>query len=686
MSDLKVLKNRLTSNKSLFTKALNTCKANLENFRQAEVKESSEHTRKRVAGLAIDSLGNAGEKLKLVQTISEDLIEAINSSITLKDCEEQAKKVENEMEVKSEEFNKFCVEYDKYIMSAEEELSRKEEQFVQRNTNSDWHNFRPNAALKPQILEKDSTAIEVQSFVELFHAFVLDGFQGHPKKALIHIYLQNCCDPLIWASLVKRGIKGLDLDETIKIIQAEGDSRNPIHQRRMQVLALKKTGSHSEYLHKLETHGALMDYDSMSRDSLLMHLFLEAADDTMAKMTADLLGKQPPGDIQDLRAEIVRVENSTWYHSSSNRQRANRAQGASKYWCADCRSETHDTSRCWGTCTICKRRGHKAEHCRSDEAQAKKAEEDKEVARRARKTEKRKERKQKKIKEAKKAAAIEPEKSKHPEQESSSSGEESPRRSMNSRQDRVGTGAARRALAFIDEVQGDVSFGKSCSAFLAGNLSDQPVIQGIIFSSRTSTDGSQEKMIADTGCSIPIVSRGLCMRKKLKIVPTTSLKIIDAGGKTLPICGYATIYAELPQIQKRRRMRAAVLDAEDTHEILVSLEYLKRWDLVTSDFPHQTITSYFHSINNHKTTKPPSYSKHYSRMVKEIYEKEGTYNTVRSPPKECKILKDKLVKKYGDCFKTKLGKMDRMNIPPVKLTLKDNHNVRPEYHSTYLIT
>ena len=162
---------------------------------------------------------------------------------------------------------------------------------------------------------------------------------------------------------------------------------------------------------------------------------------------------------------------------------------------------------------------------------------------------------------------------------------------------------------------------------------------------RTSVDGTQENLIADTGCSIPIVSAGLCRRKRFKIVPTASLKIMDAGGKILPICGYTTFYVELPQIQRRRRIKAAVLDAEDNHEILISLQYLKRWDLVTENFPNQTISSYFHSINNIKMSKPSRYSKHYSRMVKEVYEREGTYNKVKSPPKECQKLKDKLIKK-----------------------------------------
>ena len=63
-------------------------------------------------------------------------------------------------------------------------MSKKEEvTLIQKSgNNSDWQTFKPNLSLKPNHLEKDSSALEVQSFVEQFEAFIVDGFQGHPKK------------------------------------------------------------------------------------------------------------------------------------------------------------------------------------------------------------------------------------------------------------------------------------------------------------------------------------------------------------------------------------------------------------------------------------------------------------------------------------------------------------------------
>ena len=89
----------------MFTRSLTNCSENLNKFREAQVKEASSNTLRRIAGLAIDSLENAGAKLKLVQQIGEELIEAINTCTTIKNGDEAAKK--------------FCDENDKHIQAAE---------------------------------------------------------------------------------------------------------------------------------------------------------------------------------------------------------------------------------------------------------------------------------------------------------------------------------------------------------------------------------------------------------------------------------------------------------------------------------------------------------------------------------------------------------------------------------------
>ena len=45
---------------------------------------------------------------------------------------------------------------------------------------------------------------------------------------------------------------------------------------------------------------------------------------------------------------------------------------------------------------------------------------------------------------------------------------------------------------------------------------------------------------------------------------------------------------------------------------------------------------------------------------------------VNTVPLECQMLRKEILKKHADIFKDKIGKMDRVNIPPVKLQLDES--------------
>ena len=193
----------------MFSKSLTACEEDLNRFKGAQIQAASQKRLKRLAGETLDSLDNSKQKLKLVCEIGEELIEMTNNTgSSIKQGDDAAKKVESELDVYGETFKKFLDEHDKIILKAEEEMSKKEDvTVVQKNgNNGDWQNFRPNSSLKPNPLEKDSTALEIQSFVEQFEAYITDGFQGPPKKDHIYIHLQPICDHIIWSSLIKWGI------------------------------------------------------------------------------------------------------------------------------------------------------------------------------------------------------------------------------------------------------------------------------------------------------------------------------------------------------------------------------------------------------------------------------------------------------------------------------------------------
>ena len=164
-----------------------------------------------------------------------------------------------------------------------------------------------------------------------------------------------------------------------------------------------------------------------------------------------------------------------------------------------------------------------------NEALAKKAEEEKVVAKRAKWAKESKKKKEKqKAEEAKKAAAEAT--SPGREAETSTSEEDSPRKALQGRMERVELGAARRALSFMDEMQRDPNFGESVKAYMVKNAnSNQPLMKGEVFATRTSKRCTQEDLIANTGCTFPIFGADLCRKKKIPIFPMQGLKVVDEG-------------------------------------------------------------------------------------------------------------------------------------------------------------
>ena len=145
----------------------------------------------------------------------------------------------------------------------------------------------------------------------LFTAYVQDGYNGMTDGNPINIHLMPLIEPTWNMSLIQRGLKDdKTLEQVIAMIMEESNERNPLHARRMQMLRIKKSGSHSDFLYLLEQHSSLIDFLSLTCNSLVMHLFLEQSDAEMAKLYQEILSRNPEGDLTLLRQEIKRVESS----------------------------------------------------------------------------------------------------------------------------------------------------------------------------------------------------------------------------------------------------------------------------------------------------------------------------------------------------------------------------------------
>ena len=698
MENINILKKKLKSAKSSYSKFQSLVQENTNSFTKTKDKEPDNKKRQiRVAEDALENMTTMKEKLKNVRFLSDTLIDAIDEHGTGLDKDdeivEQIQKDVEEYEMKMREF----MERNNDVISNIETISEETTAtpLLQRD-NTGWKTFKPNQALKPPFLEKEASYLATTHFSECFRFYIMDGYQGNPKGCPVYIQLQSLVEATWWTSLCKRGVnQNKDLEQILEIIEIESDARNPIHNRRMNLMRIKKTGSHSDFLISLEEIGNLIDMKSLTLEALIMHLFMEQSDQTMAKTCQEILAKEPNGNLALLRQEIQRTESSVWYEGTNNRVRV-----AGVRYCSDCDSPTHNKDQCWGECTVCKKRGHRSENCKYKDTNTSKRAKDEEeklklesiAAKKAAKNKKMNEKKKEKrkaLKEAKKATENPPP---SPASSSTDSEAESPIKATSARLARVGMDKSKRALFRLEEELEMMSsdehaeFGDSVFKALkvkkAGSQ-NSPLFRATVYPNRESTRGQEEEFCADTGCTKPIVGAIVCKEQNIHIKPLDrTLVIRDASGNALNIIGTAVFYIASHQVlgNRRRRVQAAVLEGNDSdREILISLDLLIQWDLVHPNFPNETLSQYFLKMNKNKnTTKKPHY--YANKATTAIYEREGLSHNLRDPTHLCMKLKEKIITKYKNNFKERLGPLDRMRVEPVNLEIDESRNITPVKH------
>ena len=91
---------------------------------------------------------------------------------------------------------------------------------------------------------------------------------------------------------------------------------------------------------------------------------------------------------------------------------------------------------------------------------------------------------------------------------------------------------------------------------------------------------------------------------------------------------------------------------------------LKRWSLIHNSFPHETVDNF--------VKRKLKLQKVAAAFDKSSISSKDRVNTI---PLECQILRKNILKKHAGIFKDKIGKMDRVNIPPVKLQLDETKDI-----------
>ena len=144
-------------------------------------------------------------------------------------------------------------------------------QAEQGATGDTWSSFKPQGNLKPQNPEKTCNHLESTLSTPLKSKLGM-AIEEESQRTQCGC---NYSHRMGFESLLHQNIKEKDLQGVIDLILEESSGSNPLHQRRVDLVRVKKKGSHSDFLFALEEHMSLVEFNNMTKDSFLTHLFFE---------------------------------------------------------------------------------------------------------------------------------------------------------------------------------------------------------------------------------------------------------------------------------------------------------------------------------------------------------------------------------------------------------------------------
>ena len=281
----------LTVAKSGLTKAikkLEECGKEMSNL-EADMATAS---MVRVAASLLEALDTVSKKNKEVR-INRDKWLAVVVEYDPTEFEKHSKKTkelliedsEKDIENYEEKAEQLIRLLDKEIREAEKLLSKSVEPKFEAGiktsseTSEIWSQFKPQQNLEPLHLEQGVSHLEVTKFVEAMKTYIKVGFRGAVPEKGVWVYIVPFLATSWWASLKAKGAQNMSLDEILKELLQESSLLCPVHQRRIEFLKEKRNNcSHSDFLRRIEERVELIEFQTLTKESLVCHIFLEEAD------------------------------------------------------------------------------------------------------------------------------------------------------------------------------------------------------------------------------------------------------------------------------------------------------------------------------------------------------------------------------------------------------------------------
>ena len=101
------------------------------------------------------------------------------------------------------------------------------------------------------------------------------------------------------------------------------------------------------------------------------------------------------------------------------------------------------------------------------------------------------------------------------------------------------------------------------------------------------------------------------------------------------------MFIEADNLGGRRMINCAVIGGEGSKETLISLEYLKKWNLLLNTFPFESIDKF---VERKYLNKYSAYYTNFSNLETSLYQES---RKIKEPSKKCNQMREEILKKMG---------------------------------------
>ena len=144
-------------------------------------------------------------------------------------------------------------------------------------------------------MNDSANLLEVKDFIMEFKNYIQSGYNmGEAIPAGHYVQMRNVLEHSWIERLDRRDAMKKDLIELCDLLHEEAEKKYPKHQRRINLLKMRKQQNESstEFLRRVRRNLEVAEIKTMTEEELGMHIFIESSDQIIGKLAIDKLQKK----------------------------------------------------------------------------------------------------------------------------------------------------------------------------------------------------------------------------------------------------------------------------------------------------------------------------------------------------------------------------------------------------------